>query len=330
MPLMKCPNCEKVQWNIILSMKCSSCGSPTTLVLSSHQEKILRDTEYTPTKEVVKQQNRQLFYCQNPEQSGDTTGVGVALLLFPERSLLFDISANEVAKAEGYLSFYHGLGIPPSRIVLAIGDVSADERSTEANVVRTLDSEEQKFSNKIIASSLATDNNRREQIEKSGGAKFAMGLYQPLKEKKIFDYEPEDPLGKLAQQRYDELNKMNLLSAKRKGQAASLVEKRIVETHKLTDNRKKRILDAFTLAEKLLSKMVGTVIVWEHLIQRGGNQMYQRIYSTRLFAFQKGRQKHCTTKLSSTRPQINIQISGKRRETLPNLHPIRESVPLYR
>ncbi|WP_296943010.1 hypothetical protein [uncultured Massilia sp.] len=62
------------------------------------------------------------FYCQNPNQSGDTTGVGMALAIFPDMNLLFFASVNAPGQAAAFLTYYQDMGAVPKRVLLLVGD----------------------------------------------------------------------------------------------------------------------------------------------------------------------------------------------------------------
>lgn len=65
------------------------------------------------------------FYCQNPNQSGDTTGVGMALAILGEMNLLFLASMNAPNLASAFLTYYQDMGARPERVVLLVGDAEA-------------------------------------------------------------------------------------------------------------------------------------------------------------------------------------------------------------
>lgn len=75
-----------------------------------------------------KRQRGRGFYCQNPNQSGDTNGVGFALRMYPTRRLMFFINHDEVARALGFLRFYSDLEIGPERLLVLVCDRDASKR----------------------------------------------------------------------------------------------------------------------------------------------------------------------------------------------------------
>lgn len=62
------------------------------------------------------------FYCQNPNQSGDTTGMGMALAILGDMNLVFMVSMNAPKQACAFLTYYQDMGAVPERIVLLVGD----------------------------------------------------------------------------------------------------------------------------------------------------------------------------------------------------------------
>lgn len=68
------------------------------------------------------------FYCQNPEQGGDTNGVGFALRLYPRRRLMFFINHDEVPQALVFLRFYSDLRITSDRLLVVVCDRNAKKR----------------------------------------------------------------------------------------------------------------------------------------------------------------------------------------------------------
>ena len=71
---------------------------------------------------------KQLFYCQNPNQSGDTFGVGVALALFPKMCLMFFGSSRAREVVKGFLVYYYDMIENPKRLFLVIGDEDSASR----------------------------------------------------------------------------------------------------------------------------------------------------------------------------------------------------------
>lgn len=70
------------------------------------------------------------YYCQNTYQSGDTTGMGLALLLKPDYHLLFLVNYDQLKRALPFLHFYYSLGIKKKRIWVVICDSDARDRKT--------------------------------------------------------------------------------------------------------------------------------------------------------------------------------------------------------
>lgn len=68
------------------------------------------------------------YYCQNPNQSGDTNGVGYALLLHPDRRLMFFFNHDEVRVALGFIRFYADLGIHRARLIAVVCDQDSTKR----------------------------------------------------------------------------------------------------------------------------------------------------------------------------------------------------------
>ncbi len=89
-------------------------------------EQMLSSPGRDPRQGLFGQYGGRQFYCQNPAQSGDTTGLGLALALVEDMNLLFLVDAGEALVAIAFLDFYRRLGLPRSRIVVMLCDDSDD------------------------------------------------------------------------------------------------------------------------------------------------------------------------------------------------------------
>lgn len=68
------------------------------------------------------------FYCQNMHQSGDTTGVAMALVLGTDKNICFLMNQDELTGGCSFVQFYHDLGVERDRICVVVADTDTEKR----------------------------------------------------------------------------------------------------------------------------------------------------------------------------------------------------------
>ncbi|OJT17562.1 hypothetical protein BO221_44115 [Archangium sp. Cb G35] len=262
--LLICRTCghKQTQTNALVQIRrCPDCGTDG-LVLASHslsagpQERRQHLTSAVASRvDWSDQPGFTTCYSQNPNQSGDTTGVAVSLLLFPNSALAFFVSSDEVSKAEGFLKFYASIGVSPQRLILVVGDASAESREAMQKLEQTLDSQQVNIDKRAY-----NVEKRRAEIEQE--------MREAVEEARNEHGDTE------AEEVEKSLRKKGVGARTKKfEEVRNQLEQRFA-LNAAKDTRLRDKLAAYEDARTRYGQRVSTVVLWDGLMEMSGNQMY--------------------------------------------------------